>query len=360
MNSGLFSLPLAPADRAAGLPANEPLAAAEAFFAGPENALVRALPEAAVADPIDFNPLVLYGPCGVGKSSVAHALTAKRRVRLGLKNVVATTGAELARGLAEAIEADSVADFRLRHHHCDVLLIDDLDQLASKPAAQHFLLAALESLLHRGSLVLATLRQLPQAVDALLPTLRSRLAGGLVVPLAPPGILARKELVRQAAARVSQPLDEAVIEQLAGGATRLTTAAKLRHAVFELAVAAEVLRRPIRPLQVTRWLAQQSPETTSVCRRVTTLICEQAGLTAAKLRGKSRSQAVADARSLAMYLIRRLCGLTYSEIGRLFGRRDHTTVLHSCQKMERLIARDDSVRRQVDEATTLLTADASN
>ena len=358
MISGLFSLPLVPAERAAGLRGGERWAASETFFAGPENALVRTLTDATAADPIAFNPLVLCGPSGVGKSSVAHALAGRRRVRLGLKNVIATTGAQLAGGLAEAIEADSVTDFRQRHHRCDILLIDDLDQLAGKAAAQHFLLAALESLLQRGCLVLAILRALPQSVDGLLPTLRSRLAGGLIVPIAPPGILARKALVRQAAARVSQPLDEAVIEQLAGRGTRLTTAAKLRHAVFELAVAAEVQRRPIRPLHVTRWMAQQSPESSAVCRRVTSLVCEQAGLTATKLRGKSRSQAIADARSLAMYLIRRLCGLTYSEIGRQFGRRDHTTVLHSCQKVERLIAHDDAVRRQVEEATALLTADA--
>jgi chromosomal replication initiator protein len=207
-------------------------------------------------------------------------------------------------------------------------------------------------------LVVTTMRALPQSVDGFLPTLRSRLSGGLIVPIAPPGVLARKALVRQAAARVSQPLDDSVIEQLAGRSTRLTTAAKLRHAVFELAVAAEVQRRAIRPTHVSRWLAQQSPESSVVCRRVTSLVCEQSGLTVAKIRGKSRAQAIADARSLAMYLIRRLSGLTYSEIGRQFGRRDHTTVLHSCQKVERLIARDDSVRRQVEEATALLNADA--
>jgi chromosomal replication initiator protein len=358
LNSGLFSLPLVPAESAAGLRGGERLTAGETFFAGPENALVCTLAEEVVAAEIAFNPLVLYGPSGVGKSSLAHTLAGRRRVRLGLKNVIATTGAQLARGLAEAIESDSVTDFRERHHRCDIILIDDLEQLTGKSAAQQFLLATLDSLLHRGSLVLATLRSVPQTVDGLLPTLRSRLAGGLIVRLAPPGVSARKALVAQAAARVSQPLDDAVVEQLAGRGTRLATAAKLRHAVFELAVAAEVQRRAIRPTHVSRWLSQQSPDASAVCRRVTSLVCEQSGLTAAKLRSKSRSQAIADARSLAMYLIRRLCGLTYSEIGRQFGRRDHTTVLHSCQKVEKLIARDDAVRRQVEQATALLAADA--
>lgn len=356
MISGLFSLPLASADAAAGLPSGP----AETFVAGPENALVRTLADAANADPVAYNPLVLCGSAGVGKTSLAHSLAARRRVRLGLKNVIATSGADLARGLAHAIENDSVADFRARHHRCDLLLIDDVQRLTSKPAAQEFLLVALEALTRRGSLVIATLRQLPQATEGLLPMLSSRLCGGLIVPLAPPGVLARKELIRQAAARVSQPLDDEVLEQLAGDSltTRLTTAAKLRHAVFELSIAAETQRRAIRPVHVTRWLAQQSPDAKDVCREVTALVAKRAGLTASELKGKSREQAVADARGLAMFLVRRLCGASYAEIGRHFGSRDHTTVLHACRKLKGLVARDDAVRRLADELAAQFSADS--
>jgi chromosomal replication initiator protein len=358
--SGLFSLPLASADAAAGPRSNRVAGGIDAFIAGPENVLVRTVAQAAVADPVAFNPLVLCGPAGVGKTSLAHSLAARRRVRVGLKHVIATSGADLARGLAHAIETDSVADFRSRYHRCDLLLIDDLQQIAGKPAAQEFLLAALEALLRRGSLVIATLRRLPSATDGLPPMLSSRMSSGLVVPLAPPGLLARKELVRQAGARVSQPLDDAVIEQLAAGplASRLTTAAKLRNAVFELSVAAEAQRRAIRPIHVTRWLAQNSPEAKTVCRQVISLVCQHAGLTAGDLKGKSREQAVTDARGLAMYLVRQVSGTSYAEIGRFFGGRDHTTVLHACRKLAALIARDETTRRAVDELATQLAAAA--
>lgn len=359
MISGLFSLPLASADAAAGSSSGGGDGSREAFLAGPENSLVRTLAQAAISEPLSYNPIVLYGPAGVGKTSLAHALAARRRARLMLKSVIATSGADLARGLAHAIETDSAGDFRARHHRCDLLLIDDLERLANKLPAQQFLIAALEALTRRGSLVIVTLKQLPQATAGLLPLLVSRLAGGLVVPLSPPGALARKELVRRAAARVSQSLDEAVIEQLTCDplATRLTTAAKLRHAVLELTIAAETQRRAIRPTHVARWLAQQAPAPKEVCRDVTALVARRTGLTAGELKSKSREQAVADARGLAMYLVRRVSGASYAEIGRHFGGRDHTTVLHACRKLKGLVARDDEVRRLADELASCLAAD---
>ena len=355
MISGLFSLPLVSADGTGGALNG----GAETFVAGPENALVRTLASAAVAEELPFNPLVLCGPLGVGKTSLAHSLAAQRRTRRGLKQMIATTGADLARGLAHAIETDSVADFRARHHRCDILLVDDLQRLIAKPAAQQFFLAALEALLKRGSLVIVTLRQPPNLTVGLLPMIASRLTGGLVVPLALPGSLARRELVRQAAERVSQTLDEQVVELLSA-AVRLGTAARLRHAVFELSIAADMQRRAIRPAHAAKWLAQQSPEAKTVCRQVSTAVCKHSGLTIGELRSKTRQQAVSDARGLAMYLVRELTGASYAQIGSEFGGRDHTTVLHACRKFGNLAKRDDGVRRLAEELTAQLVAESAD
>ena len=117
--------------------------------------------------------------------------------------------------------------------------------------------------------------------------------------------------------------------------------------------------RPIRPAHVSRWLAQQLPETKAVCRQVTAAVCQRVGLTASELKGQSRQQAVSDARGLAMYLVRRLSNASYAQIGKQFGGRDHTTVMHACRKFTVLVARDEAVRHLADELLTCLAAESA-
>ena len=342
MTTGLFTLPLPSADAASPPLRDLSASGSDSFFAGPENALVRSLVRLAETPLVTANPLVLYGPSGVGKSSLALALAACRRDRCGLASVIVTTGPDFARALASAVENDSITDHRAENHRCDLLVIDDLHRLANKPAAQQFLISALDTLQKRGSLVIATLSRSPQATSGLAPPLISRLMGGLVVRLALPGPLARRELVRQTAARANLRLSEQDIDRLARysdhTAEHCLSAAKIRQLVLQLAAGNNLGPQPV---------AAKSHK--MLCRRVISLVAKHSALSVSELRGKSRRQAVADARGLTMYLIRRLASISYADVGRLFGNRDHTTVLHACRKVETQLKSDHNLRLTVDE-----------
>lgn len=365
MISGLFSLPLTRLPEAHECASRSPLAGAngDAFLAGPENVFVRSLAAEMASEMLPYNPLVLSGPSGVGKSTVAHALAAARRDARQLPSIIATTGVDFARSLAAAIENDSVADLRKRLQRCDLLLIDDLHRLATKPAAQQLLLSVLDMLLHRGVLVIATLRRLPQSTAGLLPQLASRLAGGLIVPLAPPGLLARRAIVQQLAATHDLTLDDDVLTKLTAdeaSAGVAFTAPRLRHAVLQLAAKSKTTGRPVRPVHVAQLLAADSPDGKALMKQVVAVVARQAQLAVSELKGKSRQQSIADARGLAMFLIRRLTQASYAEIGRQFGNRDHTTVLHACQKFERKVEQEDATRRLVADLTAqIATGEAS-
>ena len=362
--SGLFSLPLSHLPQAyedAPRAGSGPRAGenGQSFLAGPENVLVRSLAAAVACEALPYNPLVLCGPSGVGKTAVAHALAAQRREQFQFKSVIATTGSDFARSLAGAIENDSVADLRKRYQRCDLFLIDELHRLATKPAAQHFLLSIFDMLIHRGVLMLVTLRQLPQSTVGLVPNLASRLAGGLIAPLAPPGLLARQEIVRHTAARHDLALSDDVLARLTAEESSpraAFTAPRLRHAVLQLAAHSKSSGRAIRPAQVTQLLAAESPTSKAVTKQVTMVVAKHAQLTISELKGKSRQQSIADARGLAMFLIRRLTQASYAEIGRHFGNRDHSTVLHACQKYERKVEQEDETRRLVAELTAQIAA----
>ncbi len=349
MFSGLFSLPVAPVNGADGARPDASTAVFDSFVAGSENALVRSLAAAVTRRDLPYNPIVLYGAAGVGKSSVASSLASFRRQQFGLEDVIETTGVDLARALAHAVETTSVTELRARHQRCDILVVDDVHKLAGKAAAQDFLVAALDALTHRGSLVVVTLRQSPVTTPRLSAQLASRLMSGIVVGLALPGPLARRELVRQTATRMNMSLDEAQVSRLAccGASARdpFLTAARLRQSVLRLGAKVE--------LGDSKTGAGPSPsdksQVNAVCRQAAIAVGKHFGLTLGELKGKSRRQAVADARGLAMYVSRQLTGASYAEIGRQFGGRDHTTVLHAFQKIAAAVDRDRPMRQLVEE-----------
>ena len=336
------------------------------FIVGPENSLVRVLVDGVIQGGLKHNPIVLCGPMGVGKSTLAHLLAYRRVETQSLTHPVVTTGSDLARALAHAADTNSIADLRTRYHRCDLLLVDDAHRLAGKAAAQQFLATTVDILIRRGILVLVVLPQLPQEAHGLIPTLASRLGGGLVVPLAPPEALARAALVRQFAGELGVMLDDELVSCLATPIAKRNrnTIPQLRHAVMQIGAAAQAKRGISREALLNESLLAdvldpEIPDAKIVFRKATSAVAKHLHLTVGQLRGKSRQQAIAEARCLAMSLCRRLTAASYAEIGRHFGNRDHTTVLHACRKAQRMMAADASLARLVDDLANQISADES-
>ncbi|HJS06257.1 MAG TPA: DnaA/Hda family protein, partial [Pirellulales bacterium] len=242
MTSGLYSISMktraAPPRAFSAASGHEPH-----FIVGPENALVSELLRAVESATPPYNPLVIYGASGLGKSTLAHLLADHwQRLHTDAKSVLRTTAADLARALAHAAETNSVAELRTRHQRCDLLLIDDVHELADRAAAQQFLTTTIDALIRRGVLVIATLRQLPCETDGLSPLLASRLSGGLVVPLVPPEALAREAIACDLAEQLELRLSPNAAARLAGAGRKrpaATTVPQLRHALLQLASSKE-------------------------------------------------------------------------------------------------------------------------
>jgi chromosomal replication initiator protein len=177
------------------------------------------------------------------------------------------------------------------------------------------------------------------------------LAGGLVVNLASLGLHARRELVLQEAARTAVRLDDGQVSGLVQSAeAELATARGLRRAVTRLA-AGEELKAQSSKLKVD----EGAPEI--VCRLVAAAAAREFGVTLKELKGKSRRQAIVEARSLAMHVARLLTSASYAQIGQRFGKRDHTTVLHACRKTEQRIEHDEFMRRVAEEIASQVAAE---
>jgi chromosomal replication initiator protein len=173
-------------------------------------------------------------------------------------------------------------------------------------------------------------------------------------------VLARRELVQRLAAQFAVPLSDEALLRLTGDESPVSpTAPRLRHAIMQLATANAAQHRPVRASQISQLLAAETPEIKTVIKQVTAAVARHSQLSVGELKSKSRQQSIADARGLAMFIARRLTQASYAEIGRHFGNRDHSTVLHSCRKFDRQTKRDEDCRRQVEELIAQIAAGES-
>ena len=315
------------------------------FFAGPENGLV----EVAVRSVLDertarFNPLMVCGPPGTGKSHLASGMAAQWR-SLFRGRVVCETAKEFARELADAFEVNAVVEFRAKYRECSLFALEDIEVLRGRSAAQVELIHTLDALLARGTQVVLTACDPPAGLRQLDSMLASRLGEGLVVTLSPPGVAVRTVLLRhwarlrhirlaEPAARILAEGMDGPVPELGAAFAELATSMKPKGGVID----ADAARTYIRQRNAAR-----EPALSAIAVRTARYFALRLG----DLRGPSRRRAVVTARDVAMYLARSLTSHSLEQIGLYFGGRDHTTVLHGCRKTGSLLDSDPMVQQAV-------------
>jgi len=319
----------------------------DAFLAGPENRLAETAVRAVLDGPSRrYNPLVFYGNSGTGKSHLAHGLAAAWQARRPRKRVEVTHAKDFARDLLDAVEAQAVDDLRLRFRTADLVVFEQLELLAEHQAAQEELMATLDVLLAEGRQVVGTSHAAPGQLTGLLPGLSSRLCAGLAVPLTPPGLAARSALLKRVAAEQGVTIDAPAVRLLAEGIAG--TVPELLGALKQLQFDTSSDGRRIGAEQVRQFLARRGSGSPPSIAEIAASTAQCFSVTVSELRSPSRARAVVTARDVAMYVARQLTGESLQRIGRHFGRRDHTTVLHGCRKIELLMDRDVAIRETVD------------
>ncbi len=334
-----------------GHPEQTPPWGSQPFVAGPENRLlgpaVRAVCEAPGRC---YNPLVLYGPSGAGKTRLVEvALDAWQR-RHGSRAVRRLSGAAFVRELADAIDAQATEVFRQRYRRAALLVLEDVEGIANSQAAQIELVHTLDALLAEEHQVVVTARAAPQALSGMLPALAGRLVGGLVLGVSPAGFEARLVFVRRWAAENRLRLPESTARLLAERAG--DDVPELERVLGELKADGRSART-LSDAAIRRRLGRRDPSQPSV-PQIAAATAREFCLKVADLRSRSRRQAVVQARAVAMFLARQLTSESLSRIGRYFGGRDHTTVLHGCRRTAGLLGSRPALRRAVDRITQRL------
>ena len=346
----------APVQRAPGADAPlrlNPRFTFEQFVIGPSNRLAHAAALSVAEMPSQaYNPLFIYGPPGLGKTHLLHSVGNYVAAFGGGLTVRYATAEEFTNAFLAALRARSLEDFKQRFRGVDVLLIDDVQFLERKTHSEEELFHTFNALYDAGSQLVITCDRLPSDLDDLEERLRERFASGLVTDIQRPDLATRRAILRARARRDAIDLPDDAAELLAAGVTANVRA--LEGALIRVVALASLAGRPpdapsaLAVLDRLGLLAATAPLTIDVIQNAA---CSHFALTRDEFLSRSRAERVMWPRQAAMYLAKELTEHSLPTIGRAFGGRDHTTVLHACRRVAVHIAASPAAYVDIDALT---------
>ncbi len=334
----------------------------DSFVEGQGNAFALAVAKqtAAWADG-HFNPIFFCGPYGYGKTHLLNAIAWEaQRLRPDAK-VVYLTAERFLSTFVRAMQDRSTAAFKESLRSADMLLLDDVQFVGGKASTQEELLSTLTALIEDGKRIILSADRAPMALTEVEPRLRSHLSAGLTCPVEPAdralkiavaqnrlAAFARMGIVTGEAPRevLEQLVDRTPgsVRELEGAVNTLAAAAGTRLASLGVDEAASLLGAALRG----------GPERRITVDEIQKTVAEHFQMKQADLLSERRTRAIARPRQIAMYLCKQHTTRSYPDIGRRFGGRDHTTVLHGVRKIEELLTQDDQIARDVEALTRKL------
>lgn len=325
----------------------------ETFVIGSSNRFPHAAAVAVAEAPGKaYNPLLVYGDSGLGKTHLLHAIGHYVRSLYTGAKVRYVSSEEFTNEFINAIRDDRQDRFKRRYREVDVLLIDDIQFLEGKTQTQEEFFHTFNTLHNANKQIVLTSDRAPKRLEALEDRLRNRFEWGLITDVQPPDLETRIAILRKKAAmdRLTAPPDvlefiaskiQTNIRELEGALIRVTAFANLNRQEVDMTLA-EIVLKDLIP-------EGGEPEITA-----SLIIAQTAayfGLSIEELTGPSRGRHLVIARQIAMYLCRELTDLSLPKIGAQFGNRDHTTVMYAERKINQLLGERRAVFNQVSELT---------
>jgi chromosomal replication initiator protein len=322
------------------------------FVVGPSNRFANAA-AMAVGDVASshYNPLFIYGPAGLGKTHLLHAVGHHRKEIAPETTVRYVSSEQFFNEFINGIRRKRMDEFKARYRSIDVLLVDDVQFFEGKEQILEEFFHTFNHLYGAGKQIVISSDRHPKHLSTLEDRIRSRFEWGLVTDIQPPDVETRLAILRKNAEFAPRPVPADVLQfiaenvsdnirELEGALTRVTAYSALTHEEITLQMAQEVLQDLLPGSDSQRVTAEL----------IITKTAAAANVLEAQLIGPSRKQPLARWRQIAMYLCRELTDLSLPKIGAQFGGRDHTTVIHAIEKIKQLMAADKQV---FDEVTQL-------
>ena len=295
-----------------------------------------------------YNPLFIYGSAGLGKTHLLQAIGWYVHENYAHYEVRYVSTETFLNEYVDAIRTNSTAAFKRRYREVDVLLIDDIQFIEGKEGLQEEFFHTFNSLHGANKQIVVTSDRTPDAIPTLEDRLRSRFRWGLITDIQPPDVETRLAILRNKADRDKTPVPADVLQFIASNVT--ANIRELEGALIRVTAYAGLTGEPATVDMAQAQLADMLTASSQKHRTDEELLTEMAGylgFPVEAMKGKSRQRPLVAARQIAMYVFRDQTELSYPAIARLFGGRDHTTVIHAVDKVQRMMREQKAVFDQV-------------
>ena len=323
----------------------------ETFVVGPSNKLAYAASMAVAEHPAqNYNPLLIYGDSGLGKTHLLYAIANVIRQNDPAAKIVYIKGDDFINEFIELIRAGRGSDFRAKYREADLLLVDDVQFVAGKEQVQNEFFHTFNTLYQAGKQIVLTSDRPPKEIKTLEDRLRTRFEWGLIADIQPPDFETRIAIIKRKAELLDLDIPNVVeeyianhvknnIRQLEGVVKKLNAYNKLAQTPPSILLAQSAIREILtdnQPIPVT-------------VERIISEVGRTFGVSAEDIRSSKRSSQISNARQIAMYVIREITQMSMAAIGNEFGGRDHSTVVYATGQVVKNMKQDTKYKETVED-----------
>ena len=334
----------------------------DSFVAGKSNEFVFAAAKAVAKNPgADINPLYIYGASGLGKTHLLQSIANYLSLHKPGLRVLYTTCEKFINELIDSIylnrggnNRDLQARFRSRYRNVDVLLIDDVQFLAKKQAVQEELFHTFNALQAENKQIVLTSDVPPKEIATLEERLRTRFEGGLIADIQPPDTETKIAILKQKASERKAVVPAEVLEFLArdSGTDVRTLEGRLTKVIFASKLHEKPITLELAGIALNQAVSEEHETVTS--DKIISSVCSFYNITKDKLLGKSKKKELVQPRQICAYLMCEIMNIPLDSIGQALGGRDHTTVIHSRDKVTNLVKVNDRIAKEVEDIRNII------
>lgn len=284
-----------------------------------------------------YNPLFIYGPVGVGKTHLMQAIANDVYVKTPNKKILYITSEEFTNEVVEAIRTNTTSSMKRRFRNLDLLLIDDVQFLSGKEKVQEELFHTFNILVDNSSQVVLSSDRSPQDLRGVEKRLSSRFSGGLTVDIEPPDFELRCAIALIKAEKLNIGLSMDVAKILAQSFEDVRS---LEGALLRISTQAQTLGVEVTTSFIEEVVVKKQKEVVFRPEDIINNICAFYNISPSQIKSARRDAALVKPRQIAMYLLKKQLGLTYSQIGEILGGRDHTTIMYGVEKIGEMVEKN--------------------